>query len=73
MYTLVGQDGNAYSLMGYTAKAMRRANFSKEEIDQMFEEARSGDYYNLIRVCDGYIDKVNERLGLTEEDDDYDD
>lgn len=68
MYSLVGVDGNAFAIMGYTAKAMRRANFSKEEVEQMYEEAESSDYYNLIAVCDGYIDKVNERLGLTEED-----
>ena len=35
MYTLVGVDGNAYSIMGYTAQAMRRNGFTKEEIDQM--------------------------------------
>lgn len=67
-YSLVGVDGNAYCIMGYTAKAMRRAGFSKEEVEQMYEEAESSDYYNLIAVCDGYIDKVNEKLGLTEED-----
>lgn len=70
MYTLVGVDGNAYSIMGYTAQAMRRNGFSKEEIDQMYKEATTGDYYNLIAVCDGYIDKVNERLEEDEEDDD---
>ena len=69
MYSLVGVDGNAFAIMGYTAKAMRRADFSKEEIDKMYEEAKSSDYDNLICVCAGYIDKVNEKLGLTEEDD----
>ena len=63
MYSLVGVDGNAYSIMGYTMNAMKRSGFSKEEIDQMINEAESGDYYNLIAVCDGYIDKVNERIG----------
>ena len=69
MYSLVGVDGNAFAIMGYTAKAMRRADFSKEEIDNMYEESKSSDYDNLICVCAGYIDKVNEKLGLTEEDD----
>lgn len=61
-YSLVGVDGNAFSLMGYTMDAMRHADFSEEEIDQMLKEAKSSDYYNLIRVCDSYVQKVNERL-----------
>ena len=72
-YTLVGVNGNAYAIMGYTSKAMKRAGFTKEEVDQMYKEATSGDYSNLICVCDEYIDRVNERLGLTDEDDDEDD
>lgn len=63
MYSLTGVDGNAYSLMGYTADAMKDGGFSKEEIDKMFKEATSGDYYHLIGVCDNYINQVNERLG----------
>ena len=68
-YTLVGVDGNAFAIMGYTAKAMRRAGFTKEEIEQMYKEAEASDYNHLICVCDGYIDKVNERLGLEDEED----
>lgn len=68
-YTLVGVDGNAFSIMAYTARAMRAAKFTKDEIDQMHTEAESGDYWNLIAICDGYIDQVNERLGLDEYDD----
>ena len=70
-YTLIGVDGNAFAIMGYTARAMRNAKFTREEIDQMHKEATSGDYYNLIAVCDRYIDAVNERLGLDEYDEDF--
>lgn len=74
MYTLVGVDGNAYSVMGYTARAMKTAGFTQEEVDKMHKEATSSDYFNLLIVCGEYIDKVNEKLGLTEEDgDEYDD
>ena len=69
-YTLVGVDGNAFAIMGYTKKAMREAGFAKEEIDKMYAEATSGNYYNLIAVCDGYIDKCNEALGADEDDED---
>ncbi len=68
-YTLIGVDGNAYAIMGYTAKAMRREGFSKEEIDKMYEEAKSGDYDNLLMVCMKYVDKANEAAGDTEEED----
>jgi hypothetical protein len=60
-YSLVGVDGNAYAVMGYTARAMRREGFSKEEIDEMHEKAMSDDYDNLLRVCMEYVDKANER------------
>lgn len=58
-YSLVGQDGNAFSLMGYTARCMKECGL-RDEIDEMRKLAMSGDYYNLIRVCDDYIQKCNE-------------
>lgn len=65
-YSLVGQDGNAFSLMGYTARCMKKCGFKKADIDEMRERAMSGDYNNLIVVCDEYIQKCNDTL-------DYDD
>lgn len=58
-YTLVGQDGNAFALMGYTSRCMKECGL-RDEIDEMRERAMSGDYYNLIRVCDEYIQRCNE-------------
>lgn len=63
MYSLVGVDGNAYSLMGYTMDAMKREGFSKSEVDKMLKEATAGDYSNLICVCSKYLDMVNEKVG----------
>ena len=60
-YSLVGVNGNAYAVMGYTAKAMRREGFSKDEVEKMHSEAIADDYDNLLRVCMGYIDECNER------------
>lgn len=71
-YTLLGQDGNAFHLMGYTAKAMRRSGFSQDEIDKMYEEAQIGDYYDLIAVCQDYCEKCNEKMGYTEDDEEED-
>jgi hypothetical protein len=74
-YSLVGVNGNAYALMGYTARAMNDAEFSKDDINAMYDAAKSGDYSHLICVCNSWIDKVNEKLGLDplEEEDDYED
>ena len=63
MYSLVGVDGNAYSLMGYTMDAMKKEGFSKEEVDKMLKEATAGDYNNLICVCSKYLDTVNKKVG----------
>ena len=68
MYSLVGVDGNAYVIMGYTQRAMRKCGFTKEEIDQMLDEAKESDYYHLIAVCSDWIDKCNERIGEEDED-----
>ena len=68
-YCLVGQDGNAYALMGYTADALKREDLGNLK-DAMYKEATSGDYYNLIAVCDKYIDMANakaEENGYEEE------
>ena len=71
-FSLVGVDGNAYSVMGYTAHALRRANLKDKE-NEMFKRATSGDYDNLICVCCEYIDMANDALGLTEEYDEDED
>ena len=49
--TLVGVDGNAYMLMGYTQGRLEEAGWSRKDIDAVMEQAMSGDYNNLIRVC----------------------
>lgn len=66
-YSLVGVDGNAFSVMGFTARALRREGLG-DLVDKMREEAMSGDYNNLLAVCQGYIDLANERA---EENDEY--
>jgi hypothetical protein len=60
-YTLIGVDGNAFAIMGYTADAMEKEGFSEEEVNKMYEEAESGNYYHLIAICNKWIRKVNEK------------
>lgn len=59
-YTLVGVDGNAYCVMGYTARALKREGL-RDLVGEMHERATSGDYNNLLCVCMEYIDKANEK------------
>lgn len=67
MFSLVGVDGNAYSVMGYTSNALKQAGLGNKS-DEMIKEATSGDYNNLLCVCMRYIDMANEALGLDEDD-----
>lgn len=57
-YSLVGVDGNAFSVMGYTARALKREGL-RDLVDDMHKEAMAGDYDNLICVCLKYIDIAN--------------
>jgi hypothetical protein len=47
---LVGQDGNAFAVLGAASKAMRQANVDKADIDMMMDEAMSGDYNHLLQT-----------------------
>jgi hypothetical protein len=78
-YNLVGQDGNAYSLMGYTAEAMRDAyretkldKYNKTAEEALMKKAKSGDYNNLICVLDGMIQDINSDLGLEDDELEFD-
>lgn len=59
-YTLVGVDGNAYCVMGYTARALKNEGL-RDLVEEMQKKATSGDYNNLLCVCMEYIDMANEK------------
>ena len=52
---LVGQDGNAFSIMGRVKKALMQAGADKEYIDRYLSKATSGDYDNLLVVSMEYV------------------
>jgi hypothetical protein len=52
---LIGQDGNAFSIMGMVKQALRRAGADKEYIDKYLSEATSGDYNHLLAVSMEYV------------------
>ena len=59
-YSLIGIDGNAFSIMGYVAKAMKDEGLSDSEKSDYTKEAMSGDYNNLLRVSQDVITKLND-------------
>ena len=48
---MVGEDGNAFAVMGRVSQALRRGGVSREEIDAYRKESTSGDYDNLLRTA----------------------
>ena len=59
MYTLVGINGNAYSVMGYVSACMKREGKTKEQVDVYVKEATAGNYDNLLSVSDSMIESLN--------------
>jgi hypothetical protein len=58
-YNLVGINGNAFSVMGYVANAMRECGFKRDAIDEYRRNAMSSDYDHLISVSIVAIDACN--------------
>ena len=55
---LIGNDGNAFSIMGAVQKSLRRAGASREELDQYFAEATAGDYDELLVTTSRWVNIV---------------
>jgi hypothetical protein len=53
---LVGNDGNAFAIMGAVQSALKKAGASKEELSQYMSESMSGDYDNLLRVAMEWVE-----------------
>jgi hypothetical protein len=53
---LVGNDGNAFAIMGAVKSALKKAGASKEELDEYLADSMSGDYDNLLRVAMEWVE-----------------
>ena len=51
---LVGEDGNAFMIMGRAMQALRR-NGRADLIEQFTKECTSGNYDNLLATCMRYF------------------
>ena len=47
---LVGEDGNAFAILGRFKREARREGWSPEQIKAVMDDATSGDYDHLLRV-----------------------
>lgn len=62
---LVGIDGNAFSIMASFKEQAKREGWTKEEINEVLDEAMSSDYNHLVYTISKYCDSSN----IDEEDD----
>jgi hypothetical protein len=53
---LVGQNGNAFVVLGLCVRAARRAGLTQEQISEFKKEATSGDYDHLLQTCIKWFD-----------------
>lgn len=54
--SLVGENGNAFFVIGSVAKALSRGGVPKSEIDEFKKEAMSGDYDNVLMTCMKWVE-----------------
>ena len=52
---MVGEDGNAFAILGRAQKALRRAG-KGDLVEQFHQEATGGDYNHLLRTCLEWFD-----------------
>ena len=64
---LVGEDGNAFSILGRVQRIAKKAGLEKDEISAFYTEATSGDYNHLLRTVMSWF-ATDENL-----DEDYED
>lgn len=53
---LIGEDGNAYAIMGACQRAAKRAGWAPEKIAAMLKDMMSSDYDHLLLVAMDYFD-----------------
>ena len=52
---LVGNDGNAFAILGNVRAAMKKAKIDRAIIEEYTKEATSGDYDHLLATTCEYV------------------
>lgn len=56
---LVGEDGNAFAILGRVTKALRQAG-QGDKVKEMTAKATAGDYDHLLATVLEYVDDIGE-------------
>jgi hypothetical protein len=67
---MVGEDGNAFAILGRVKRIMRRAGLPDSEWETFHTEATSGDYDNVLMTVMKWFE-VDADLDEDYEDEDY--
>ena len=62
MYSLIGVNGNAFSIISYVSEAMRKSLKTRKEIENYQNEALSSTYEYLLSVSMDMTDSLNQNL-----------
>lgn len=65
---LVGEDGNAFFIMGKLTRALKNAGADKVYIEDVMADMRSGDYAHLLGVAMDEIDTEERRHDDSDDD-----
>lgn len=52
---LVGEDGNAFFILGRVARALRKGGVSDTEVNDFMNEAIDGDYDHLLQTVMAWV------------------
>jgi hypothetical protein len=53
---LIGEDGNAFAIIGAVRKAMKRGGCTPEQVEEFQKEATAGDYNHLLQTAMRFVD-----------------
>lgn len=54
---LVGEDGNAYAILGRFKLAAKRQGWTDDQIKTVLDKAMSGDYNNLLSTIASHVEE----------------
>jgi len=57
---LVGEDGNAFAILGTFRRAAKAAGWTREEIGAVMDEATGGDYDRLLATIAEHVEEPGE-------------
>jgi hypothetical protein len=52
---LIGQDGNAFFILGTVQRALKRGGATSEQVTEFMADATSGDYDHLLQTVVAWV------------------